>query len=143
MVGLAKSAAQIIEEYKKEYKPSFYLFEGQNKAQHYATRSAQLVFKDCIKTLGQDGRLSFHSLRHSFATHLLDNGTDISPIQKLLGHNDIKTTMIYASVSNKKLAEIESPLDKILRKKILVRLGRNPKAINKTCVFQISETCVF
>jgi integrase/recombinase XerD len=116
MVTLAKSLVPIIEDYKKDYSPSFYLFEGQNRAAHYNARSAQVIFKAAFNNLGLDSRLSFHSLRHSFATHLLDGGTDISYIQKMLGHNDIKTTLIYADVSQKKVAEVESPLDKLMRK---------------------------
>jgi site-specific recombinase XerD len=60
-----------------------------------------------IKTVG------IHALRHSYATHLLEYGTDISLIQKLLGHNDIKTTLVYTNVANKQISNIESPLDKI------------------------------
>jgi integrase/recombinase XerD len=117
VVVLAKSALQLIDLYMEEYKPSFYLFEGQNKAEHYSIRSAQTIFKLAFKELGLDTRVSFHSLRHSYATHLLDNGTDISYIQHLLGHNDIKTTLIYADVSYKKTKTIESPIDRILREK--------------------------
>ena len=62
-------------------------------------------------------QFSFHSLRHSYATHLLDNGTDISYIQKLLGHNDIKTTLRYAQVTTRDVGKIESPLDRALRNK--------------------------
>ena len=56
--------------------------------------------------------VGIHALRHSYATHLLEYGTDISLIQKLLGHNDIKTTLVYTNVANKQISNIESPLDK-------------------------------
>ena len=60
--------------------------------------------------------IGIHGLRHSFATHLIENGTDVSIIQKLPGHNDIKTTLIYTHVSKKSIEKVESPLDKIKRK---------------------------
>lgn len=62
-------------------------------------------------------KLRFHSLRHSYATHLLENGTSIAYIQEMLGHNDIKTTLRYTHVSKKELGKIENPLDAILRRK--------------------------
>ena len=76
-----------------------------------------MIFKAAYKDLNLPLQCSFHSLRHSFATHLLENGTDISYIQKILGHGDIKTTLRYARVSNKDIGKIESPLDKLMRKK--------------------------
>ena len=115
---LAKATLQILREYFIEYKPSKYLFEGQNKEEHLAIRTAQIIFHNAYKSLKLPASISFHSLRHSYATHLLENGTDIKYIQELLGHNDIKTTLRYTHVSKKELGKIESPLDKILRKKI-------------------------
>ncbi len=92
------------------------MFEAQNKIDHYSVRSAQIIFKKAFKTLGLPNNCSFHSLRHSYATHLLENGTSLRYIQELLGHNDIKTTLRYTHVSKNALENIESPLDKILRK---------------------------
>jgi site-specific recombinase XerD len=117
MVTLSKVILTLLREYYTIYKPSHYLFEGQIKSEPYSVRSAQLIFKAAYKNLGLPPQCSFHSLRHSYATHLLENGTDITYIQKLLGHNDIKTTLRYTSVTNKDLGKIESPLDKLLRKK--------------------------
>ena len=62
---------------------------------------------------GINKKAGIHSLRHSFATHLLEHGTDISLIQQLLGHNDIKTTLLYTHVSKKELHKVKSPLDRI------------------------------
>ena len=117
MVTLSETVLPILREYYKMYKPKTWLFEGQNIQEHYSSRSAQQIFKDAYKKLGLPPQCSFHSLRHSFATHLLENGTDITYIQKLLGHNDIKTTLRYAQVSNKEIGKIESPLDRIMRKR--------------------------
>jgi site-specific recombinase XerD len=117
MVNLSPIVLDLLREYYKEYKPKTWLFEGQYSGEHYSSRSAQLIFKETYKKLKLPPQCSFHSLRHSYATHLLENGTDIAYIQKLLGHNDIKTTLRYAQVSNRDIGKIESPLDKIVRKK--------------------------
>jgi len=116
IVTLSKSILPLLREYYTAYKPKIWLFEGQHAEEHYSARSAQTIFKDAYKKLQLPAQCSFHSLRHSFATHLLENGTDITYIQKLLGHNDIKTTLIYTQVSNRDIGKIESPLDKIFRK---------------------------
>ncbi len=117
MATLSLYTLQLLREYVTIYKPKTYLFEGQYKEKHYSSRSAQTIFNNAITGLNLPESISFHSLRHSYATHLLENGTDIKYIQDLLGHSDIKTTLRYTHVSIKALAKIESPLDKIMRKK--------------------------
>lgn len=109
-VNLPESILLQLREYFKEYKPKQYLFEGQYGGK-YSLRSAQQVFKDALNKAKINKRVGIHSLRHSYATHLLENGTDISYIQKLLGHNDIKTTLIYAHVSKRDIKKVRSPLD--------------------------------
>ncbi|MFM2359406.1 MAG: Tyrosine recombinase XerD, partial [Bacteroidota bacterium] len=99
------------------YRPKHWLFEGQYDGEHISSRGAQMIFKKAYQDLGLPKNISFHSLRHSYATHLLENGTDIRFIQNLLGHNDIKTTLRYTHVSNSAMERIESPLDKLLRQK--------------------------
>ena len=88
------------------------MFEGQYGEQ-YSSRSAQQVFKQSLERSNINKNTGIHGLRHSFATHLLEQGTDISYIQKLLGHNNIKTTLIYAHVGKKDIKSIKSPLDQI------------------------------
>ena len=117
MVTLAEATLIVLRAYFKKYKPKKYLFEGQYADEHYSTRSAQEVFSEQFQKIGLPKYFSFHSLRHSYATHLLENGTDIKYIQELLGHNDIKTTLQYTHVSKKAIEKIESPLDKIIRKR--------------------------
>jgi site-specific recombinase XerD len=105
----------ILREYALEYKPDKkgYLFEGIKKGTSYSTRSLQEVIQTAKNKAGIIKPGSIHTLRHSFATHLLDKGTDVTMIQKLLGHNDIKTTLRYLHTSNKDLLKIISPLDSL------------------------------
>lgn len=108
--NLPESILEQLRTYYKQYKPTKYLFEGQYGDQ-YSIRSAQQVFKTAMKKAKINKEVGIHGLRHSFATHLLENGTDIKFIQELLGHNDIKTTLRYTHVSEKSLKKIKSPLD--------------------------------
>jgi site-specific recombinase XerD len=111
-VNLPESILLQLREYYKAYKPKKYLFEGQYGEQ-YSKRSAQQVFKDALKKAAINKDVGIHGLRHSFATHLLEAGTDVKFIQELLGHNDIKTTLIYTHVSQKDIKNIKSPLDSL------------------------------
>lgn len=111
-VNLPESILEQLRNYYRQYKPQVYLFEGQYGGP-YSLRSAQLVFKNALSKAKINKQVGIHSLRHSFATHLLEAGTDISYIQKLLGHNSIKTTLLYTEVGKKDLKKIKSPLDSI------------------------------
>lgn len=113
LVTLSPVLLVMLREYALEYKPDKkgYLFEGNIKGNPYSTRSLQEVLQSAKKKAGIIKPGSMHSLRHSFATHLIEKGTDVTMIQKLLGHNDIKTTLIYLHTSNKDLLKIISPLD--------------------------------
>lgn len=90
---------------------SGYLFPGQWAGEPYSTRSLQLVLAAAKRKAGIVKQGSMRALRHSFATHLLDKGTDVTMIMKLLGHNNIKTTLRYLHVSNRDLLQVLSPLD--------------------------------
>ena len=109
-VTLPSSVLDDMRNYYKTYRPQKYLFEGKNGGQ-YAIRSVQAVFKNAMRKAKINKTVGIHGLRHSYATHLLECGTDMYFIQKLLGHKDIKTTEIYAKVSNRQLTNIKSPLD--------------------------------
>ena len=97
-----------IQKYDKQW-----LFPGQNKEKHLSKRSAQKVFKKACKKAGINKKVGIHSLRHSFATHLLEQGVDLRYIQNLLGHKSSTTTEIYTHVSNKNLIKITNPFDKL------------------------------
>jgi site-specific recombinase XerD len=111
-VPLPESILNDLRNYYRSYRPKIYLFEGQYGGQ-YSIRSVQSVFKTAMKKAKINKPVGIHGLRHSYATHLLEYGTDMVFIQKLLGHKDIKTTEIYAKVSNRQLGNIKSPLDSL------------------------------
>lgn len=94
--------------------PNAFLFPGSRPDRHISARSAQKIFTRAARRAGIRKRVSIHSLRHAFATHLLEQGTDLRYIQILLGHKNIRTTELYAQVSQKSLAAIINPLDRIL-----------------------------
>jgi len=111
-VTLPSSVLDELRGYYRAYRPKVYLFEGQYGGQ-YSIRSVQAVFKNAMRRAKINKSVGIHGLRHSYATHLLECGTDMFFIQKLLGHKDIKTTEIYTKVSNRYLGNITSPLDTI------------------------------
>ena len=109
-VTLPSSILDDLRNYYRVNRPKTYLFEGQYGGQ-YTIRSVQAVFKNAMQKTKINKPVGIHGLRHSYATHLMECGTDMVFIQKLLGHKDIKTTEIYAKVSNRQLGNIKSPLD--------------------------------
>ena len=98
------------------YLPKEYLFDGQYGG-HYSARSLELVLKKAVLVAGLKKKVNLHMLRHSYATHLLEGGTNLRHIQELLGHKDPKTTQIYTHVSTEQLGKIASSLDKLKLKK--------------------------
>jgi integrase/recombinase XerD len=112
MVPLSKKLLETLREYYTEYKPKAFLFEGQY-GEAYSARSVQLILQQAKAKSRVTKKGSVHMLRHSYATHLMEAGTDIRIIQELLGHNSITTTMRYTHVSKKDIGKIESPLDKL------------------------------
>lgn len=108
---LSETALDILRTYMKQYQPKYWLFEGQQPDSHISERSIQNVFKQALIKASIDKPVGIHVLRHSFATHLLEGGTDIRYIQELLGHKSSRTTQIYTHVTDKRLSKIRSPLD--------------------------------
>lgn len=111
-VNLPESVLLLLRNYYKSYKPKQFLFEGQYGGE-YSIRSVQAVFKNAMRLAKINKPVGIHSLRHSYATHLLEFGTDMVFIQKLLGHRDMKTTMIYAKVGKNEIQKVKSPLDQM------------------------------
>jgi integrase/recombinase XerD len=111
IVPLSPKILDLLREYYKSNKPKIYLFEGQFEGIMYSDRSLQLVLKQSLQTANIKKPVTLHWLRHSYATHLLESGTDLRYIQELLGHNSSKTTEIYTHVSTKSLQQIKSPFD--------------------------------
>ena len=109
---LCKKTLVVLRKYFKEYKPKEWLFEGESGGQ-YADSSIYKIFKTALSNAKINKKVSIHSLRHSFATHLLENGTDLRYIQTLLGHSSSKTTEIYTHITNKGFDQIKNPLDKL------------------------------
>ncbi len=99
-----------LRKYFIKYRPKIWLFEGVDGGQ-YSRRSVQEIFYKALKKTNIDKKVSVHSLRHSFATHLLEQGEDLRYIQKLLGHSSSKTTEIYTHITKKGMSKIVSPLD--------------------------------
>lgn len=102
-----------LREYYKKYKPQKWLFEGNFAGKQYSPTSIANILKNACLSAGIKRKVTPHMLRHSFATHLLEQGTDLRYIQELLGHESSKTTEIYTHVSNKNLSMIKNPIDEL------------------------------
>jgi integrase/recombinase XerD len=111
IVPLSSKILEMLRDYYKVYKPKTWLFEGQTIGIQYDARSLQLILKQALQKAGITKPATLHWLRHSYATHLLESGTDLRYIQELLGHNSSKTTEIYTHVSTKSIQQIKSPFD--------------------------------
>ena len=107
---LSENMGKLLKRYLDEQNPREYLFEGQHGGK-YSPTSIGKVWRRALKDAGITTKYTFHSLRHSFATHLLENGTDLRYIQQLLGHSSSRTTEIYTHVSNRYMGNIKSPGD--------------------------------
>jgi len=117
-VNLSPLLLDILRRYISTYKPRpvLYLFESEQTGASYPARTVQQIFSNAKNKAGIKKDVGIHSLRHSFATHLLDKGTDIRYIKDLLGHFDIRTTERYLHVSKQELVNIISPLDDLMQK---------------------------
>ncbi len=111
IVPISEKTIEMLRDYYRMYKPREWLFEGQIAGQPYSERSLQMVLKHALTAARIKKPVTLHWLRHSYATHLLENGTDLRYIQELLGHKSSKTTEIYTHVTARSLQKIKSPFD--------------------------------
>jgi site-specific recombinase XerD len=107
---LSETLLELLRKYYRLYRPKEWLFEGQS-GNKYSEKSIQAILKKAWRKSGVWKKVTVHTLRHSFATHLLEHGTDIRYIQELLGHLNTKTTMIYTHITKAGFDKIKSPLD--------------------------------
>ena len=111
VVPISIKLIEMLRDYYKAFKPKTWLFEGQEVGKKYSERSIQLVLNQAVEKAKIVKPVSLHWLRHSYATHLLESGTDLRYIQELLGHSSSRTTEIYTHVSTRNLQQIRSPFD--------------------------------
>lgn len=111
IVPLSPKILSLLRDYYKQYRPKVWLFEGIKPGSPYSAKSLQNVLKQALEKCKIQKPVTLHWLRHSYATHLLENGTDLRYIQEILGHNSSKTTEIYTHVSTKSLQNVKSPFD--------------------------------
>ncbi|MFK7936252.1 MAG: tyrosine-type recombinase/integrase [Saprospiraceae bacterium] len=111
-VTLAETVIPYLQSYKKQYQPNRWLFEGQYGGK-YSKRSVQSIFKKALKKARVDPYATVHTLRHSYATHCIEDGHNLKSVQEALGHQSLKTTEVYLHISSQALKKLKSPIDKL------------------------------
>lgn len=125
IVMLPYSIVEYLRNYRQLYPSDNWVFEGQYKGEALSARTVQQVMANAVAKAGLEKKATVHTLRHSFATHLLESGTDIRYIQQLLGHASIKTTMVYTHITPKAERKIISPLDSLAQSNLTYKKIEN------------------
>ena len=111
LVPLSTVLLDRLRHYWREYRTHSWLFPGQTPGSHVSIGQVQRICRQAVRIAGITKKASMHTLRHSYATHLLENGTDLATLQKLLGHNQLSTTLRYTHIQEPHLQQVRSPLD--------------------------------
>jgi site-specific recombinase XerD len=114
-ISLSKACLNLLREYWKKYLPKTWLFEGLKKNQQYSRTSTTIIVKRAAKKAGVTKNICIHTLRHTYATHLLENGIDIVLIKNFLGHSSLKSTMIYLQLRKLPDSDFQHPFDNYLK----------------------------
>ena len=109
---LSETLKQLLKKYFDVYMPRYWLFEGQTGGK-YSDRSVQQIMQNAVQKSGVDENATVHTLRHTFATHMILDGVDLRTVQEYLGHNSPETIAIYTHITDKMKADVKSPLDNL------------------------------
>lgn len=112
-VVLSQNLLEVLRRYFRQYRPERWLFYGEISQKRLDERVVQKMVRRCAQKAGLRQGVTCHTLRHSFATHLLEHGTELVFIQELLGHTSLKTTLLYTRISPRALSKVTSPLDRL------------------------------
>jgi site-specific recombinase XerD len=127
-VSLSENLAILLEQYYAVYHPKYYVLNGPTPGSLYSDTSIRNILKEACVQAGIIKHVSPHTLRHSYATHLIENGVHLRYVQEMLGHSDPETTMIYTHVSSKAISQVQSPLDMNLNKTRVLTNRENRKS---------------
>jgi site-specific recombinase XerD len=114
LVPLSAALLALLRDYWRHYRPQEWLFPGRHHGKHVNHGSVQRLFRRFVHACGITKKASMHTLRHSYATHLLEAGCDLATLQKVLGHNQLSTTLRYTHIGQSHLQRVVSPLDTLL-----------------------------